>query len=86
MKYLPLYFIIINVVTFIIYCLDKYLAKKHLWRVPERVLFFFSLLGGFVGSILGMVVFHHKTKKVYFYIWNIFIMILWIGLLCYFNQ
>ena len=72
MRYIPYYFICINFITFFCYFLDKYFAKKHMWRIPERVLFLLGLLGGFVGAILGMVCFHHKTRKFFFYLWNLF--------------
>jgi uncharacterized membrane protein YsdA (DUF1294 family) len=45
---------------------DKWKAKNHRWRIPERVLFLTALLGGFVGSNLGMQLFRHKTKHVKF--------------------
>lgn len=56
----------INVVTFALYGIDKYKAKKGRWRIPERTLLLLPLLGGSVGGILGMAVFHHKTRHWYF--------------------
>ena len=56
----------INVVTFALYGIDKYKAKKGLWRIPEKTLLLLPLLGGSVGGILGMSVFHHKTRHWYF--------------------
>jgi uncharacterized membrane protein YsdA (DUF1294 family) len=41
---------------------DKYKARKHLWRIPEKVLFTIAILGGSMGSSLGMYTFRHKTK------------------------
>lgn len=41
---------------------DKLMAKKGRWRVPERTLLLIAALGGSLGSILGMEVFHHKTR------------------------
>lgn len=41
---------------------DKIKARKNLWRIPERVLFLTAILGGSVGSLLGMYAFRHKTK------------------------
>ena len=71
------YLIIINLLTFFMYGLDKFLAKKHLTRIPEVVLLFFSLIGAPLGSILGMKLFHHKTKKIKFWIFNIITFIIY---------
>lgn len=57
------YLFIINFLSFIIFWIDKYLAKKKKNRIPENTLLLFSLLGGSLGSILSMLIFHHKTKK-----------------------
>lgn len=60
------YIIIINILTFLVMLWDKHEAKKGEWRVSEKTLFAFVLLGGGVGGILGMYIFRHKTKKWYF--------------------
>ena len=52
----------VNVVTFILYGVDKSRAKKGRWRIPEKTLLLLPLLGGSVGGILGMQLFRHKTK------------------------
>ena len=65
------YYIIINTITFIIYGLDKYLAIKKLYRISEKILLLLSILGGFIGALTSMSLFHHKTKKVKFFIINI---------------
>lgn len=65
-KYLILYLIIINVIEFIIMGLDKLLAIKHKYRIPEFTLLFLSAIGGSIGAIAGMFFFHHKTKKLKF--------------------
>ena len=44
------------------FIIDKKKAKNHEWRISEAVLFFFAIIGGSLGSILGMKTFHHKTK------------------------
>lgn len=46
--------------------MDKAKAKKHAWRIPEATLFSIAILGGSIGSILGMYHFRHKTKHWYF--------------------
>ena len=62
------YLVIINVIAFIIYGIDKRKAKKHLWRIPEATLIGLALMGGSVGAFLGMRLFHHKTKHIKFYV------------------
>ena len=64
--WLALYLAAENAVTFLVYSADKRRAKKDQWRVPEKTLFLLPLLGGSVGGILGMRVFHHKTRHWYF--------------------
>ncbi len=51
-----------NLFVFCVYGLDKYKAKKDKWRVPEKTLLLLALLMGAPGALLGMRVFHHKTK------------------------
>jgi uncharacterized membrane protein YsdA (DUF1294 family) len=46
--------------------LDKHKAQKRQWRIPESTLFVLALIGGSIGSILGMRIFHHKTRHWYF--------------------
>ena len=62
------YFMIINLVGFVMMCVDKQLAIHHKNRVPEKVLFLIAIIGGSFGSILGMYAFRHKTKHVSFVI------------------
>lgn len=47
---------------------DKQRAKSHKWRIKEKTLFFFALIGGSVGGFLGMLCFHHKNRKPMFYV------------------
>ena len=61
---------VINLLTFIVYGADKRRARKGKWRVPDKTLFLLPLLGGSIGALLGMRVFHHKTKHWYF-VWGI---------------
>ena len=63
-----LYFMIINLVGFVMMCVDKQLAIHHKNRVPERVLFLIAIIAGSLGGILGMYAFRHKTKHVSFVI------------------
>lgn len=52
----------INVLAFLLYGFDKWKAKKNKWRIPEKTLFGIAFLGGSLGALIGMQVFHHKTK------------------------
>ena len=67
---LLIYLAVINLLTFIVYGADKRRARRGKWRVPEKTLFLLPLLGGSIGALLGMRVFHHKTKHWYF-VWGI---------------
>ena len=60
------YLVIINALGFILMLADKLKAKKNLWRIPEATLLWVAVLGGSLGSILGMNVFRHKTKHLKF--------------------
>lgn len=60
------YFVIINLVSFIVMGVDKRKAQKNLWRIPESTLFVLAIIGGSVGSIAGMHLFRHKTRHWYF--------------------
>lgn len=55
------YLLAINAVTFIVYGIDKYKAKKAKWRISEATLLLLAVLGGSVGAWVGMKVWHHKT-------------------------
>ena len=67
-KILIVYYILINIVLLFTMGVDKRAAQDGRWRVPERTLFFLGLLGGGIGGLLGMLQFHHKTKKPLFYL------------------
>lgn len=66
MKLLFFYLCIMNLLGFFIMFLDKQKARHGKWRIPEKTLFFTALLGGSLGTTLGMHTFHHKTKHWYF--------------------
>ena len=57
-----IYFAVINVVTFFMYGVDKWKAKKSKWRIREAALLGLAVLGGSIGAWLGMKVWHHKTQ------------------------
>ena len=58
---LTYYLLAINTVTFFVYGIDKYKAKKAKWRIPEVTLLLLAVLGGSIGAWMGMKVWHHKT-------------------------
>ena len=60
------YLVIMNLAGVAVMGMDKAKAKKHAWRIPEKTLFFVSLIGGSIGTWAGMYLFHHKTKHWYF--------------------
>ena len=70
------YLVLINVVTFITFGVDKSRARSHAWRTPEKRLFFLAVIGGSVGAIAGMYFFRHKTRHWYFVIGMPLILIL----------
>lgn len=62
MNGLILYLVVINVVAFLAFGLDKLKAKADAWRIPEKTLLGLAIIGGSVGAILGMRTFRHKTR------------------------
>ena len=63
MEYGIIYLFAINIITFLLYGLDKQKAKQNRWLIPEKVLLGAAVLGGSIGALLGMRMFHHKTQK-----------------------
>jgi uncharacterized membrane protein YsdA (DUF1294 family) len=59
---LAYYLIGINVLTFLLYGIDKWKAQKGKWRIPEETLIWLAIVGGSIGALLGMYLFRHKTK------------------------
>ena len=64
--FILIYFAVITVVAFAMMGIDKRRAKKEAFRIPEASLFLSALLGGSIGSVAGMLIFHHKTNHWYF--------------------
>ncbi|MFV0520762.1 MAG: DUF1294 domain-containing protein [Lachnospirales bacterium] len=83
LKYIILYYVIVNIITFFLMYSDKKRAVKGMWRISEHTFMVLSLLGGFVGMFVAMGKFHHKTKKYYFYIWAILGLAIHLGLAIY---
>lgn len=84
--YLIAYLIFINILAFILYGVDKKQAVKHQTRIPESVLLWMARLGGGIGCVLAMYIFHHKKKKskfliripIWIFIW-LFVVIIFIA-------
>ena len=55
--------LIVNVIAFALFGLDKFKAHRGQWRIPEAVLLASAVIGGSIGAIAGMFVFRHKTRK-----------------------
>ena len=66
MKLFAIYLVVMNVLGVAVMWSDKRRARLHRWRIPEKVLFGVSLLGGSAGTWAGMYLFRHKTKHWYF--------------------
>lgn len=64
--YIILYLTAVNLTGFIVMGIDKMRAKKRVWRIPESTLFVIALIGGSLGTTIGMHLFHHKTRHWYF--------------------
>lgn len=62
------YVLVMTIIGFLSMYIDKRKAIKHQWRIPEKTLFIIALLGGSIGSNLGMTICRHKTKHWYFVI------------------
>lgn len=63
---LLIYLIVVNIIGFLIMLIDKKKAEKGKWRIQEKTIFIVTLLGGGIGTISGMYIFRHKTKKLQF--------------------
>lgn len=83
MRYFGYYLIIINFISLFMIKIDKIRAKKNLFRIPEKNFFILSLFGGSIGVLIGMYLFHHKTKKMKFYIGIPFLLLIQLFILYY---
>lgn len=77
--YVAIYFIAINIITFLVYGIDKWKAKRNHWRISEYTLLMLALIGGVIGAWIGMKIFHHKTKHKKFKFGIPAILFIWIA-------
>ncbi len=68
MKYIAVYYTVINIYLLVLMGIDKYKAIHKKFRIKETTLFLFSALGGGLGGLFGMKIFRHKINKPKFYI------------------
>lgn len=80
LKGVIVYLIIMNIAGLAVMALDKSRARRYAWRIPEKMLFLVSVLGGSIGTWAGMYLFHHKTKHWYFVVGMPLILVLQIVL------
>ena len=69
MRYVNIYLLLINCLTFVLFVADKIKAKRGKFRIPEKTLLSAMAFGGSLGSLLGMFVARHKTRKKVF-VWG----------------
>ena len=60
------YLLTVNVVAFAAFGIDKYKAKRGLWRISEATLLLLAVVGGSLGALMGMRIWHHKTQHAKF--------------------
>ena len=77
-KFLCVYLLVINVITFFLFGLDKRKARTRQWRIPEKTLLLFSFISGTLGAWMAMFFFRHKIKDRSFLLPILFITLLWI--------
>ena len=82
-QYSMYYLFAINIVSFFLYGIDKYKAKKNKWRIPEATLLMIAVIGGSIGAWGGMRLWHHKTMHKKFKYGIPLIIIMQISLVAY---
>lgn len=83
MKLYLIFLLVMSLIAFITYGVDKKKAQMGAYRIKEAVLLGLGFFGGSVGALLGMQIFRHKTKHFYFYIVNFLGLALQIALLLF---
>ena len=67
-RYFVLYLIFVNMIAFLAYGIDKKRAVRKQWRISEKALLGMAVLGGSIGALAGMKIFHHKTRNAKFFV------------------
>lgn len=80
-----IYLIIINIISILVFAIDKVQAKNQKQRISEKILHLLEALGGVFGIILTMYLIHHKSSKWQYYIVTFIILIAWVLGFQYFN-
>ena len=75
----------LSFITFLMFGYDKFQAKNDGWRVSEKVLLSLGVFGGAIGGLIGMEIFHHKTRKNYFWVINGLAAVAHIALIMFLN-
>ena len=83
---LIIYISVINIIGFIVMGVDKFLAKKKAYRVPEATLFTFAMFGGSLGTTLAMFFFRHKTRHWYFLYGMPVILLIQVAIIVFLSQ
>lgn len=82
-----MYFLLtVNIVSFFLYGIDKYKAKKGRWRISEATLLMLAVIGGSIGAWVGMRLWHHKTMHKKFKYGIPIIIILQVSLVVYLHS
>ncbi len=76
-----IYYVCVNIILCCMMGVDKRRATRGAWRIKEAHLLWMGVVGGFLGGLLGMTIFHHKTRKIYFHLVYWFSLVLHIGVL-----
>ena len=82
-QYSMYYLFAINIVSFFLYGIDKYKAKKNKWRISEATLLMIAVIGGSIGAWVSMRLWHHKTMHKKFKYGIPLIIIMQIALVAY---
>lgn len=83
MELILIYCVMVNAITFLMYGMDKWRARKGKRRISERCLLGLAAIGGSVGAYVSMYFFRHKTKKPKFYLGVPILFLLQAGIILY---
>ncbi len=79
MKYFLFYLALVNLVAAILFFMDKKKAQDNKWRIPEKTLHVFELMGGVFTILVMMYIIRHKNQKRDYFMWTYLIFGLWLG-------